>query len=79
METKVTEICSHLQPPSSDDPRIIHGACPCSHLLEVSRGSFGFQVTGREREKKKPRSRVVFSEPIHDETEILGGDAFNII
>lgn len=25
----------HLQPPSPDDPRIIHGTCPQSHLWKA--------------------------------------------
>lgn len=75
----ITETVSHLQPPSSDDPRVIHGACPRSHL---SKGLVAPLVSRwRGREKKKPHSRVVFSEPVrivHDESEILG-DVFDII
>lgn len=39
---------SYLQPPSADDPRIIHGACPGLRLSGESRASSGRQVTGRD-------------------------------
>lgn len=52
----ITETVSHLQPPSSDDPRVIHGACPRSHLSKGLVAPLVSRWRGREK-KKAPLSR----------------------